>query len=529
MEAHWPPLIRTLLDPARYPHPVERVEVVETHISYVLLTGDYAYKIKKPLDLGFLDFSTLDKRLHACREELRLNRRTAPDLYLEVVALTGSPEKPELGGAGEPFEYAVRMVQFDPALRADRCLERGELGPAEMADLGKRVADLHEGARQPGPDQGYGTREAVARDQRENLDQMRAELGGLGLGEQRFEGVAAWVEGFLETHGDLFAERRRSGRVREGHGDLHLANLARLDGVLTPFDAIEFDPALRFTDVMADVAFTWMDLRFRERRDLAVPFLNAYLETGGDYPGLRLLPFYTVYRALVRAKVAALQARETEDGERRAALREVALRYFALAELTAGEDAALLIVARGVTGVGKSLVSVPLLARLGGVRIRSDVERKRLAGLEPEAASGSAVGGGIYAEELTERTYGRLLELARPSLAAGFPVYLDATYLAAERRQAARALAAELEAPFVILDLHAPERVIRGWLRERAGQQGVVSEGNEAVLEHQLARQDPLDAEERAHAVPVDTSQELDFDALAAEVRRRAALPPGGA
>ncbi|KPV41566.1 hypothetical protein AN478_01985 [Thiohalorhabdus denitrificans] len=522
-------MIRSLLDPSRYPHPVSRVEVVETHISYVLLTGDYAYKVKKPLDLGFLDFSTLAKRRHGCEEELRLNRRTAPGLYQAVLPITGSPEDPELDGAGEPNEYAVRMVQFDPALRADRCLERGELGAAEMADLGERVAELHEGARQPAPDQEYGTWDAVRRDQRENLEQLRAELPGLGLEEERFAHLAAWVEGFLESHGDLFGERRSTGRVREGHGDLHLANLALLDGVLTPFDAIEFDPALRFTDVMADVAFTWMDLRFRERRDLAVPFLNAYLEAGGDYPGLRLLPFYTVYRALVRAKVAALQAGETEDPERRGRLREEALRYFALAESAAGENAAMLIIARGVTGVGKSLVSRPLLARLGGVRIRSDVERKRLAGLEPEAGSGSAVGGGIYGEELSARTYQRLLDLARPALAAGFPVYLDATYLAGERRRAAHALAADLDVPYVILDLHAPEAVIRGWLRERAGQQGVVSEGNEAVLEHQLAHQDPLDADEQAHAVPVDTSRELDFDALAAEVRRRAAPANGGA
>ncbi|MFA9459293.1 AAA family ATPase [Thiohalorhabdus sp. Cl-TMA] len=525
MEPHWPPLIRALLDPSRYPHPVTSVEVVETHISYVLLTGDYAYKIKKPLDLGFLDFSTLDKRLQACREELRLNRRTAPELYLDVVPISGIPESPVLDGTGTPFEYAVRMVEFDPALQADRCLERGELDAGVMADLGARVAALHAGAEEPAADEEYGTWASVRSDQLENLEQLRAERESLGLDEARFEALAGWVTGFLEEHRARFEQRRAEGRIREGHGDLHLGNLAYIHGRLVPFDAIEFDPGLRRIDVMADVAFTWMDLRYRQRRDLGTAFLNAYLEASGDYSGVRLLPFYTVYRALVRTKVAALQAGESDDPERARALRDQAARYFALAESVSGDDESLLIMARGVTGVGKSLASAPVLARLGGVRIRSDVERKRLAGLGPDERSGSSVGGGIYTEDLSARTYQRLLDLARPALAAGFPVFLDATYLAARRRAEVRKLAAELGVPCVILALEAPEAVIRQWLRERAEEDGSVSEGDEAVLSDQLARQDPLEPEEEGAAVRVDTSTELDFDAIARALRGKARIP----
>lgn len=524
MEAHWPPLVRALTDPARYPHPADEVTVVETHISYVLLTGEYAYKIKKPFDLGFLDFSTLARRRQACEEELRINRRTASDLYLEVWPITGTPEEPVLDGPGEAFEYAVRMVQFDPDSRADRCLDRGELTPALMRGLGERLADLHEGAAQPPEGTGYGGLERVRADQEANLDQLRAELDRLPVAADRFEGLARWVTGFLDEHADLFRERRQEGRIREGHGDLHLANLVLRDGALVPFDAIEFDPALRFIDVMADVAFAWMDLLSRGRRDLATHFLNAYLERTGDYPGVRLLPFYTVYRALVRAKVAALQAAEAEGGEADA-LRERAEHYVRLAEETANRDGALLMIGRGVTGVGKSLVSGPVLADLGGIRIRSDVERKRLAGMEPEESGAAEVGAGIYSADMSARTYDRLLALAPPVLAAGLPVFLDASFLQARRRQAARDLARELAAPFAILALEAPEAEIRRWIRERAVEAGNPSDADEAVLDSQLMSQEPLTADEEAVTVRVDTSRPLDFAAIARDLLAAARVP----
>ena len=523
MEAHWPPLVRALTDPARYPHPVDAVTVVETHISYVLLTGAYAYKIKKALDLGFLDFSTLARRRWACAEELRINARTAPDLYLAVWPVTGTAEEPVLNGDGEAIEYVVRMRQFDPEQRADRCLERGELGADHMRGLGERVAELHEGAA--APDSDYGSFERVRADQEANLAQLRAELGALAIDAERFEALARWVADFLDHHRDLIAGRCDQGRVREGHGDLHLANMVLRDGELVPFDAIEFDPGLRFVDCMADVAFAWMDLLARERRDLGTHFLNAYLERTGDYPGVRLLPLYTVYRALVRAKVAALQAGEADDAGQARALREQAARYIHLAEDNARSDSGLLVIARGVTGVGKSLVSEPVLAELGGIRVRSDVERKRLAGLAAEESGAAAVGAGIYSEERSARTYDRLLALARPLLAAGFPVLLDATYLKVDRRRAARALAAELAIPFAILALEAPEADIRRWIRERAEAGGNPSDADETVLASQLAHQDPLADDEAPLAVRVNTAEEQDFANIANDLVRTARVP----
>ncbi len=507
MEEHWPPLVRALTEPYRYPHPVDEVTVVETHISYVLLTGEFAYKLKKPLDLGFLDFSTLPQRRHACEEEVRINRRTAPELYLGVWPVTGAPEDPVLKGEGEPFEYLVRMVQFDPDRAGDRCLERGQLEPEHLETLGDRVAALHQKAEIPPEGADYGTLEAIREEQEANLDQLQELIAVLGIEERRFQALADWVRASLADLGSVIEARRAQGLVRECHGDLHLGNLVLRDGTLVPFDAIEFDPALRFSDVMADVAFAWMDLKARGRRDLGVAFLNRYLERAGDYPGLRLLPFYTVYRALVRAKVSALQVEEEETaGGQARDLANRAAAYFELAEATASGESALLIIARGVTGVGKSTVSRPVLAELGGIRIRSDVERKRLVGLEPEESGSAEVGAGIYGEDLSDRTYQRLLELARPALRAGYPVLLDATFLEADRRQSARDLAAKVGVPFVILALEAPEATIRQWIRERAQGAADASDADESVLDHQLATEEPLTEEEEAFAVRIDTS-----------------------
>lgn len=526
MSAHWPPLVQALQDPARYDHPVQAVSVVETHISFVLLTGPYAYKIKKPVDLGFADFSTLEKRYHACTEEVRINVRTAPELYLGVLAVTGNENEPVLAGpeAEGAFEYVVKMRQFPAEARLDRVLRAGGLGPAHMDALARRVAALHREAAPPPAGSDYGTPADVVATMRENFDGLRAEGGALGVSRDRLEVLAEWFERFETQREGLLAARREQGFIRECHGDLHLANMALLEGEVVPFDAIEFNPDLRFTDVMADVAFTRMDLDFRDRPELGTRFLNTYLERTGDYPGVAVLPFYEAYRALVRAKVEALTARHADDP---AGHREAATHYVAQAEGYVQPGRPLLALTRGVTGVGKSLVSGGVTEELRGVRIRSDVERKRLAGLDPETAAGDEVGAGLYAEGMSERTYQRLLELARPVLAAGYPVILDATYLDAERRAEARDLAAEAGVPFGVLALEAPEETIRGWLRERAARGGGVSDGDERVLSAQLETRDPLTVDEQPFVLTVDTSETLRPAAVAQRLLDVVRVPEG--
>ncbi|MDX1594699.1 MAG: phosphotransferase, partial [Gammaproteobacteria bacterium] len=309
-----PGLIQALQDASRFDHPVERFEVLETHVSWVLLTGPYAYKIKKPVDLGFLDFSTLAARRHFCEEELRLNRRLAPRLYRDLVALTGSPDDPRLGGPGEPFEFAVRMVQFPQEALLDRVLTRGALTGRHVDALARMIAAFHAVAAVAGDDRPHGEPDLVFHPVRENFVQIDPLLDE-PVERARLERLRDWsIQRYHASRG-LLVERKAGGFVRECHGDLHLGNLL-LDGEgVTAFDCLEFSPALRWIDVQSDLAFLLMDLVEHQANPFAHRLLDGYLAESGDYGGLALQPFYQVYRALVRAKVAAIRgAQAGADG-----------------------------------------------------------------------------------------------------------------------------------------------------------------------------------------------------------------------
>ncbi len=517
-----PPLIAALHEPHRYDHPVEHVTLVETHISWVLLTGRYAYKIKKPLDLGFLDFSTLDKRRHFCEEELRLNRRLAPEIYLAVVPITGTPDDPHLGGTGTPIEHAVKMVQFPQEAQLDRVLARGALRPEHIDDLAARIADFHRHAAVAGPDSPFGTPERVWHPVHENFEQIRARIN-----ETRrppLERLEHWSQTAFERLRDNFTARKREGFVRECHGDAHLANMVLLDNRVVPFDCLEFNDNLRWIDVMNEVAFTVMDLADRGQRAYARRFLNAYLEHSGDYAGLKLLRFYQVYRALVRAKVAAI--RLSQPGLSSAEQERIGIHYRGYIDL-AGRytrpTRPALMIAHGLSGTGKTTLTQGLVERLGAVRVRSDVERKRLHGLAAAARSGSAPDEGLYTAEAGARTYDRLAELARAIIGAGHTTILDATFLRRAQRERMQALAAELRVPFLILAFEASETTLRERVvvREQTGVDA--SEAGLAVLEHQLASAEPLAAEEQAHALTINTDRSPPEAELGEQVLRRLA------
>lgn len=490
-----------------YSHPVQGIRLVQTHISWVLLTGDYAYKIKKPLNLGFLDFSTLDKRRFFCEEEVRLNRRLAPGLYLDVVPITVSNGEPRMGGSGPPVEYAVRMRQFPDDARLDHVLARGGLRPEHMDALARQVADFHASLPPPAPETRFGTLANVALYARQNFEQIRSRLGDAG-DLARLAELEGWTERELEERADQISARREQGFVRECHGDLHLANMALLGERVEVFDCIEFNPELRWIDVMSEVAFTVMDLHDRGRGDLANRFLNAYLEAGGDYGGLPLIPFYLVYRALVRAKVAAIRFAGTElqDGERAAALSQCR-DYLDLASGFTRPRRPALLITHGPSGAGKTTLTTPLVQALGAIRLRSDVERKRLFGLSPGARSGSGIGNGIYGREADTQTYGRLAELAQCAVGAGYPVIVDATFLKREQRAAFRQLARRCRMPFAILDFHAPQAALRERIKERGAAAQDASEAGIEVLERQQAMEEPLAADEIAEAIVIESTR----------------------
>ena len=525
-------LLRQLMQPGVLPGSAGGVSLIETHISWVLLAGDYAWKLKKPLDLGFLDFSTLERRREACEAELRLNRRTVPELYEAVVPVWQTEEGVRVGDqrvdaaapGATPLDYLVRMRRFDQSALFEARLAAGQLEPALFDRLARHVAAFHEGAAVAQPGDGFGDAVAVMAPVRQNFAQIRERVSDAAL-LRELARIESWAEARFAALAPVFDARLEAGRVRECHGDLHLGNLIVLDGEPRLFDAIEFSAALRWTDVVADIAFLVMDLQARGRMDLASRFLDASLACSGDYAGLRLLPWYLSYRAMVRAKVAAIRAGQVEGAARADTLAECA-RYLTLAAAQMQTPAPALLIASGVSGSGKTSQSQPLVEGCGVIRVRADVERKRLFGLDADARSGSTLGGGLYSAQASARTYARLAELARAVVEAGYPVLVDATFLKRTQRAAFAALAATLGVPFAILAFDAPVETLRARVRQRAEAGTDASEADVAVLETQLSAREPFEEEELACVVPIDTASAPDWRSLLPVLAR---LWPGAA
>jgi len=523
------PLIRALCDPDRYPHDVGPVRIIETHISWVLLTGSYAYKIKKPVHLPFVDFSTLRRRLVYCEEELRLNQRLAPDLYMGVVPIGGSIESPVIG-AQPAIEYAVKLREFPPGARLDERVRAGEAPVEDIRELAQTMADFHTSLP---ASRSFGNPVEITRAALGNLKQTEHVLEQ-SVPREELSRLREWITRSCVKLEHVFAERQRAGAIREGHGDLHLENLVYWDRRIVPFDALEFDPRLRWIDVIDEVAFLVMDLMAHDEAGLGNEFLNRYLEVTGDYAALEVFKFYLVHRALVRAKVAAIKGSQQKRSEARGAARATAERYLHCAGRLIGPAEPLLVITHGLSGSGKTTATSQLISRLPAIRCRSDLERKRLHGLAPEERSGSGLGAGLYATDSTRTTYASLRRHAALGLRAGLNVVVDATFLRRAERESFNRLAAEERARFAILDFSASESVLRQRIEQRTAQGGDASEATSEVLAHQLATQEPFDAEELPFVVAVNTDQEVELDELERQLnlsrpprRARASRPTG--
>ncbi len=493
-------LVRSLRDPACYDHAAGPVRVIETHISCVLLTGEFAYKIKKPLDLGFLDFSSLGKRLHACCDEVQLNRRLAPDLYLDVVPITGTPAAPHVNGVGLAFEYAVKMRQFPPDATLDRLDAAGSMTGRHVEAIAATLARFHQaGCARAGDDSAWGSPDAIWHPVAQNFEQIAPHLDDPSDREQ-LDALQRWSADGHARLAPLMAARKRDGFVRECHGDLHLGNLAWVDDRLLVFDCIEFNPELRWIDIQSEIAFCYMDLLQRGHADWAWLFVNAWLEQTGDHAGIALLRYYAVYRALVRAKVAAIRTAQTAGAERDAALAEVRALLNLATTLTRPLPVRLDIT-HGYSGSGKTTVTQKRMQVPGAIRLRSDVERKRLAGLDALARSGSGIGQQLYAADATRRTYAHLARLSGAILDAGWPVIVDATFIARWQRNLLRETATARGVPFHILDFQLPVATLRERIARRVRAGGDASEADLSVLQHQLDTGEDLDAIELAERV----------------------------
>ncbi len=502
-------LIQSLKHSTEFPGCNEPPTLIETHISTVFLAGDYAWKLKKPVNFGFLDFTSLEQRKHFCDEELRLNRRLAPDLYLDVVKITGTPEHPVIGGEGQPLEYAVKMRRFKQEELFNNLLADEKLDDQLIREVGRIAADFHAGAERATPEMPYGTAKAVFDPMQQNFDQLR-ELITDPEQLQQLDRLERWTQARYAALQDTLNQRKQDGYIRECHGDMHLGNIALTDGQVAIFDGIEFNDFFRWGDVMSEIAFLTMDLDHRGANRLSNIVLNEYLESGGDYDGLILLRFYQVYRAMVRAKVSSFRlAQDLSESERKEVLEQY-LGFVNLAEHYTRLNQPALILMHGLSGSGKTYISGQLAPELNAIRLRSDVERKRLNALSADSNARSAPGAGIYSQEMTELTYGHLAGLAKKLLSSGFVVIVDATFL----KQDQRACFSNLAQHWLILAITADEASLKSNILQRS-EQVDASDADLDVLAHQLESQEPLRPDE-----PV-VSMSWDAELPLLEIRQR--------
>lgn len=497
-------LVRSLQNPTVYPHDTDQFELIETHISWVFLSGLYAYKVKKALNLGFMDCSTLAKRKFYCEEELRLNGRLAPELYLAVVPISGTPDQPQLGGTGAVLEYAVKMRRFSQQALLSNMLEQHLLTDTHISQIIARVAEFHQTIAAATADTRYGSPDHIAAPVHENFVQIRERMHDprhLELLDQ----LSVWAEQQHESCYQYFRQRKDQGFIRECHGDMHLGNMAVVDDRVVIFDGIEFNPDLYWIDVMSEVAFLCMDLEYHGEHNFAYRILNGYLEITGDYSGLQVFRYYLAYRAMVRAKVACIRLSQQTGQRMQTSDMQEFERYLKLALSYTQPQQPVLFITHGLSGSGKSTYSGPLVEPLAAIRIRSDRERQRLFGKGKRQGEAATIGAGVYSEDATQQTYGKLAVVAEAVVQSGYSVIIDATFLERQQRNPFKQLALRLGVPFCILYFHADHDVLRQRIRDRQREGSDISEADLSVLEYQLAEYAGLDDDEQGYTVTIDT------------------------
>jgi hypothetical protein len=503
-EVSLPSLIQQMMQPGFYPHPVqEPIQLIQTHVSYVLLTGDYAYKLKKSVNFGFLNYSTLELRKHFCEEELRLNQRGAAELYLEVMPITGDQNQYQLGDSGKPVEYALKMRQFPQESLFITLFEQGKLSETHMEELGRVVAQYHATAETTDYIRKFGEVAQVRQSIDENYEQAKKYIGGPQT-EAQFEETKQYTDNFFTERSQLFTSRIQNNWIRECHGDLHLRNICLWQDKILLFDCIEFNDPFRFVDVMYEAAFTVMDLEARQRKDLGNAFLNTYVEQTGDWEGLQVLPLYLSRQAYVRAKVNSFLL---DDPGVPAAVKDeaaaTAADYYRQAwEYTKPRQGQLMLMS-GLSGSGKSTVARQLARKLGAIHIRSDAMRKHLGGIPLQQRGGNE----LYTDEMTQKTYERLLDLGVMLANQGFSVILDAKYDRQQLRAKAIAQAELHQLPLQILHCAAPLEMIRERLQTRSGD---IADATADLLTAQQAAAEPFTEAEKTYVKYIDTTQPLE-------------------
>lgn len=501
--------INSLLKPEAYPEPAKDVRLVQTHVSWIFLAGEFAFKIKKPVDFGFLDFSTLDRRRFYCHEEVRLNSRLCPEIYLGVTPVRETPDGAAFHGDGRVIDYAVKMRRLPEERMADRLLAEGRLTPDDVRKIALKVAEFHGRAERSAEIGNYGTLAAIERNWDENFRQAE-EFAGVTIAPRDLQLLRDWARTFMAERSGLFNGRVAGGFIRECDGDLHLENICLTDRVCI-FDCIEFNNRFRYTDTLADIAFLVMDLEYHGRRDLAELFLEEYKSVSKDVVESALVDFYRVYRAFVRGKVESFRLKDPSiPANEKMAAGERARRYFRLARgyIIREKLPAFLVVLCGLTGSGKSTVADALSLELGLEVISSDRLRKELAGIPLLQRTENEYGTGLYSTAQNESTYWQLVARADLLLSAGNGAIVDATCRRRRDRESLRSVAEKHGAHLLFVVVESPEDIVRKRLEERTARGTSISDGSWQVYLKQREEFEPVLAAERER-LTVDTSAPL--------------------
>ena len=513
-------LATALRKPSAYPHQAGDVDIVETHISLVFLTGLYAYKVKKAVNLGFLDFTTLQSREYFCRQELLLNRRLCPELYLDVVPVTEQSGKILIDGNGTIIDYAVKMEQFDRSMELDALLSAGKMTGEQIDQISRTVAEFHHSIPAAGHDTPYGLPETLIKPVRDNFTEAER-LSRNSNEALLLDSLKRWTENEFRCLEGLFFSRKKNGYIKQCHGDMHTGNMVLWKNKVTIFDCIEFNPVLNHIDVISEIAFLAMDLEHSGRSDFAWRFLNDYFSLTGDYSGLPLLRFYKTYRAMVRAKVTAIRYLQEKDPAEQKATFDEHNAYLLLASGYTSSAFPGLLMTCGFSGSGKTTVAREFALRAKAIHIRSDIERKRLFGLKPLEKSSSELKKPMYSPEASEQTYAILYTIASVCLESGYTVIVDATFLEKGERKRFMDLGEKMNCETLILHCQAPQELLEERVKKRTEHGIDASEAGYDVLLQQIETFSPLSLEEERKTVTIDSSLPLSTDSGLETAMRR--------
>lgn len=502
--------LQALLAPAAYPEPTTGVRLIQTHVSYIFITDSFVYKIKKPVDFGFLNFSTLDRRRFYCNEEVRLNRRLSPDIYLGVVEVRESADGVAFDADGNVIDYAVKMRRLPADRMLDRVLAEGALTDGDVRAIAGTIGRFHLDADRTPEIAAFGGTDMLLRNWEENFQQATPFVGDT-VDRCDLDLIRTWVAATVAEKADLFAARQAEGFIRDCDGDLHMENICLAERIYI-FDCIEFNDRFRFIDTAADLAFLLMDLEYHGELRYAKLLLDEYLAVTGDRSAAGVLDFYLVYRAFIRGKVESFRLRDPQvpEPERREA-RERAARYFRLARgyVLRRRLPPTLIITCGAMGSGKSTVADALAFELGLDLLSSDRVRKELAGVPATLHRQEGYGEGLYSAKASEATYAELLARAEQVLAGGRSLIVDATFRHSDERDRFRRLAADRQVSFAVIATICPEELARERLEARQTEPGTVSDGRWELYHRQMADFEPLAATERGTVISCDTTRPL--------------------